>query len=78
MIPIIVTKNRKNREEVEQDTKPSLVFKTNYKNVYEMGDNGSLRLSEALLLPFSLNGSGSWKERTRWPDACWDQLPKPE
>ena len=77
-IPISATKNRKNREEAEQDTKPSLVFKTSYKNVYEMGDDGSLRLSETLLLPFSLNGSDSWKERTRLPDACWDQLPKPE
>ena len=77
-IPIITTKNRKTRQEAEQDTKPSLVLKTSYKNVYEMGDDGSLRLSETLLLPFSLNGGGSWKERPRWPDACWDQLPKPE
>ena len=38
-IPVIVTKNRKNREEAEQDTKPSLVFKLSFKNVYEMGDD---------------------------------------
>ena len=76
-IPVIVTKNRKNREEAEQDTKPSLVFKLSFKNVYEMGDDGSLRLFETLDQKL-LDGSGSWKERTRLPDACWDQLPKSE
>jgi hypothetical protein len=77
-IPVVVTKNRKNREEAEQDTKPSLVFKLTFKNVYEMGDDGSVRLSETLDLPLSLKDSRSWEERTRLPDACWDHLPKSE
>jgi len=76
--PIITTKNRNNKEEVEKDTKPSLVFKALYKNTYEMGDDGSLRISETLAQPTSLSGSNSWKERPQWPDACWDHLPKSE
>lgn len=77
-ITIITTKNSKNKEEVEKDTKPSLVIKTLYKNNYEMGDDGSLRLSETLVQPTSLNGSSAWRERPRWPDACWDRPPKSE
>lgn len=77
-IPWSGTKDRKKREEAEQDTKPSLVFKLTFKNVYEMGDDGSIRLSETLDLPLSLKDSRSWKERTRLPDACWDHLPKSE
>jgi hypothetical protein len=68
------TKNRKNREEAEQDVKPSLVFKLSYENAYDIGDDGSLRLSETRVQ--ELLGGGSWKQRTRLPDACWDQLPK--
>ena len=76
-IPVSGTKNRKNREEAEQDTKPSLIFKLSFRNIYEMGDDGSIRLSETLDQKL-LDESGSWKERTRLPDACWDQLPKSE
>jgi hypothetical protein len=68
------TKNRKNREEAEQDVKPSLVFKLGYENIYDFGDDGSLRLSETRVQ--ELLGGGSWNQRTRLPDACWDQLPK--
>lgn len=74
-VPVIVTKNHKNREEAEQDTKPSLAFKLSFKNVYEMGDDGSIRLSETLDQKL-LDGSGAWKNRARLTDACWDQLPK--
>ena len=68
------TKHRKKRDEAEQDTKPVLVMKSSYKSIYQMGDDGSLRLSETLLQALD----GSWKERPRWPDACWDQMPKAE
>lgn len=77
-IPVSATKNRKNREEAEQDTKPDIVFKLSYKNVYEMGDDGGIRLSQTLDLPISLSSSSSWRERIRLPDACWDHLPKTE
>ncbi|MGA9803952.1 MAG: hypothetical protein WA383_05710 [Terriglobales bacterium] len=67
------TKNRKNREEAEQDVKPSLVFKLSYKNTYDFGDDGSLRLSETTNQ--QLLDSVSWKQRTLLPDACWDHIP---
>ena len=63
-----VSKDHKAREEAEQDTKPSLIFKYSYKNVYEMTDDGSLRLSEARILPPS---QPSRSESTRpLPSAC--------
>ena len=71
-----VSKDHKAREEAEQDTKPSLIFKYSYKNVYEMTDDGSLCLSEALILPPLQDGG--WKARARSSDACWDELPKPQ
>jgi len=77
-IPVIVTKNRKTQEEAQQDTKPSLVLKLTFKNAYEIGDDGSIRLSETLELPLVVKGSRSREERTRLPDACWDHLAKSE
>ena len=71
-LPWSGTKDRKKREEAEQDTRPDLVLKNSEKNIYQMGDDGSLRLSET----FVQGLDGGWTERRRWPDACWDQLPK--
>lgn len=68
------TKSHKKREDAEQDVTPIMVLKGKYKNTYQMGDDGSLRLSETLVQGID----GGWKERPRWPDVCWDHLPKPE
>jgi hypothetical protein len=71
-IPWTGTKDRKKREEAEQDTKPALALKFSYRNLYQIGDDGSLRLAE--LRSQALDGS--WKERPGLPDACWDRLPE--
>ncbi|HLZ43830.1 MAG TPA: hypothetical protein VKQ11_22895 [Candidatus Sulfotelmatobacter sp.] len=77
-IPFRNTENHKKRDDAEQDTKPAIAFKFSYKNVYEIGDDGGVRLSQTLDLPFSITGKTAWEERHRLPDACWDQLPKTE
>jgi hypothetical protein len=77
-IPFSNSESHKNRDEAEQDTKPALAFKFSYKNVYEIGDDGRIRLSQTLELPLLVTGKGGWEERQRLPDACWDHLPKPE
>jgi hypothetical protein len=73
-IPWTGTKDRKQREEAEQDTKPALTLKFSYRNLYQIGDDGTLRIGE--LLSQALDGS--WKERGSLPDVCWDHLPKSE
>ena len=77
-IPLNATKGHKKRDEAEQDTKPDIAFKLSYKNVYEIGDDGGIRLSQTLNLPLPVAGKTAWEERPRLPDACWDHLPKPE
>ena len=47
-IPFSETKGHKNRDEAEQDTRPDIAFKFSYKNVYEIGDDGRIRLSQTL------------------------------
>jgi hypothetical protein len=73
-IPWTGTKDRKQREEAEQDTKPALTLKFSNRNLYQIGDDGTLRIAE--LLSQALDGS--WKERASLPDVCWDHLPKSE
>jgi hypothetical protein len=68
------TKDRKQRKEAEQDTKPALTLKFNYRNLYQIGDDETLRIAE--LLSQALDGS--WKERASLSDVCWDHLPKSE
>jgi hypothetical protein len=77
-IPFSETKEHKKRDEAEQDTKPDIAFKFSYKNMYEIADDGGIRLSQTLDLPLSVTGQTTWQERQRLPDACWDHLPKPE
>lgn len=74
-IPTNTTKGHKKRDEAEQDTKPAIAFKFSYKNVYEVGDDGGIRLSQVLHLP---TGNTAWEERQRVPDACWDHLRRPD
>ena len=77
-IPFSNTESHEKRDDAEQDTKPALAFKFSYKNVYEIGDDGKIRLSQTLHLPIPVTGKSEWEERQRLPDACWDHLPKPE
>jgi hypothetical protein len=73
-IPWTGTKDRKKREDAEQDTNPVLALKFSNRNLYQIGDDGTLRIGE--LLSQSLDGS--WKERASLADVCWDHLPKSE
>jgi hypothetical protein len=77
-IPFSNTDSHKNRDDAGQDTKPAIALKFSYKNVYEIGEDGGIRLSQTLHLPILLTGKSGWEERQRLPDACWDHLPKPE
>jgi len=77
-IPFSNSESHKNRDEAEQDTKPALEFQFSYKNVYEIKDDGGIRLSQTLHLPLSVTGKSGWEERQRLPDACCDHLAKTE
>ncbi len=74
-IPFSNSESHKNPAEAEQDAKPAIAFRSSFQNVYEVGDDGGIRLSQTLSLPLTLTGESGWKERQRLPDACWDHLP---
>jgi|SRR5579872_4248775 len=77
-IPFSNTESHKTQDEAEKDTKAALALKFSYKNVYEIGDDGGIRLSQTLSLPLLTMGKAEWEERQRLQDACWDHLPTTE
>jgi hypothetical protein len=53
---------------------PAMLLTGRNRNTYLSGKDG-VRLKKTEVLEQKFDGSPSeWKERPRWPDACWDRI----
>jgi hypothetical protein len=71
---------RRSKQEAQEDSQLEVelavgkLLTTRYRNTYLVSRDG-IRVKAREFLPRTLDGTPSrWKERSIWPDACWDQF----
>lgn len=61
------------QEDSQLETTPGELSTTTYRNTY-LVSRDDIRVKAREFLPRLFGRPLSWKERSLWPDACWDQI----
>lgn len=71
---------RQSKQQAQEDSQLDVelavgkLLTTRYRNTYLVSRDG-IRVKTREFFPVTLDGMrSSWKERSIWPDACWDQI----
>ena len=76
-LDIVGGQEKKTKAEAESDSNLSplpLMQGSKYRNTFLLNKDG-LHLKTTEFLDTNLDGTpNGWKERSPWPDACWDQI----
>jgi hypothetical protein len=70
---------RQSRADAEEDSDlssdgmPDILLVGRYRNTYLVGKDTRLKKTEFLTNNFG-GAPGEWRERPRWPEACWDRI----